>query len=233
MKYKALSRKEEAGLFRRYKDGDEKAFCLLVLHNMGLVGSVAAKFLPQQLFDELVSHGTIGLIEAIRGFDEGRGVRFSSYAVTAIRRHIEKGIGDEAWEAVRVPAYATTALCCVNRGDNDLSPEARLAAVYADFAKQVTRIDDDVSSRNLPDLDALNPFLGVERRDMIERLLECLSLRECDVIKGRFGLDGCPEETMREIGESYGTTRQRVAQIEATALRKMRDHAAANGLSMI
>ncbi|MEK7479304.1 MAG: sigma-70 family RNA polymerase sigma factor [Patescibacteria group bacterium] len=245
MECSVLSHKEEADLFRRCKDGDMEAFCRLVLHNMGLVRKVAARFVPLQTLPELFSHGILGLIKAIRKYDERRGSRFSTYAVKAIEQAISRGVRETAW-MIKLSAYATRALREIGEtadfagdiGDGEpavmangsLSPRRRRTAILAGFAQRPRLLDDTSCLELLPDPNALNPFINIERMDTVRLLLGCLSERECDVIKRRFGLE-CPEETQKEIGRSYGIGEQSIAKIEADALRKMRERAVS--LSMI
>ena len=245
-----LTPEQEITLAQRVERGDKAAADAMVQANLRLVVSVARRYLRRGLpLEDLIAEGNIGLLHAVQKYDWQRGYRFSTYAVWWIRQAISRAIGRQG-QTIRVPAHVGDTLANrARRGGQraaalgreptpdelDATPGAEVAGVGA--AVVVTRtplslqmaVGEDGEEHLidvLPDDEAVSPEDGAVGRLAAEEirqvLTEALSARERAVLTLRFGLDGASPETLDVVGRRLGLTRERVRQIEAEALRKLR-----------
>jgi RNA polymerase primary sigma factor len=250
--HRILSRREEGALSARISEGDEAAWEELVQCNLRLVVSVARGYLGRGLeFTDLIQEGNLGLMRAARSFDAAFGTKFSTYATWWIKQSISRAISNKA-SAIRVPIHAAEGERIVNGARNHLqatsgrepsieelseyvgkSPEEVVGALTA--RKVVVSYDVSVGSDedgSLSDLLADEMEAGAEDlimesalKDSIRGLLETLPERERYVVERRYGLDSERCASLAEIGAAIGITRERVRQIQSSALRKLRSRA--------
>jgi RNA polymerase primary sigma factor len=251
-RHRILSRREEAELSTRIKQGDEAAWEELVQCNLRLVVSVARGYMGRGLeFADLIQEGNLGLMRAARGFDAGFGTKFSTYAMWWIKQSIGRAISNKA-SSIRIPIHAAEEERAVHGARNQIqattgrepsieelsefvgkSPEEVVGVLTA--RKTVVSYDVPVGSGedgSLADLlpnetesDAEDVFMEGALKDSVRNILETLPERERYVIERRYGLDGGKCATLEEIGDAIGITRERVRQIQSTALRRLRSNA--------
>jgi RNA polymerase primary sigma factor len=243
-----LSREQEVALFTRAHQGDEQARQELVLANLRFVVSVAHEYKDYGLsLIELISEGNIGLLEAIRRFDETRGFKFITYAVWWIRQAILKALGEHG-KAARPPMSQINDLIKVEKEAGVLTQVlgrvptcdeiATHAGISAERVQTALEVGQQVLSLDAPVYDnEKNSLVSVlqieqegvdewfEKSEMERALHECLAVldgREYQILRAYFGLDGAEPQTMEEIGELMGITRERVRQLRNRALEKLR-----------
>ncbi|MEE4312224.1 MAG: RNA polymerase sigma factor RpoD/SigA [candidate division KSB1 bacterium] len=247
--YSPLPPEEEIRLARLIKKGDTAALDKLVKANLRFVISVAKEYQGQGLpLQDLISEGNLGLIKAAQRFDETRGFKFISYAVWWIRQSILQALAEQS-RVVRLPLNRVGAINKIGRAleqlekafgrepsINEVAMKMEMTAFeVADVLKTSARhlsLDEpfkDEDGNNLldviesdryapPDNTLMKESLQIE----IDKVLETLKVREAEIIKLYFGLDGDRPLTLEEIGEHFKLTRERVRQIKEKALRRLR-----------
>ena len=251
-RHRLLSRQEETALAERINQGDQDAWQDLVRHNLRLVVSIARRYAGQGLeFSDLVQEGNLGLMRAARGFDPSFGTKFSTYATWWVKQAMGRAVSNKA-SFVRLPVHAAEQERLVNGARERLQAamgheptveelseyvgkSAREVREILAARKSVVSYDASVGSEEdgkLSELLADEAEANAEElymedalKDSIHGLLAKLSARERYVLERRYGLDGSGCTTLGEIGEEIGVTRERVRQIQNTALRKLRSAA--------
>ena len=257
--YPLLTKEQEQQLARRVQDGDKEAFEHLVASNLSFVVKVASEYRNLGLpLEDLLNEGNLGLIEAARRYDPAKGTKFITYAIWWIRKSILKALAEQV-NLVRVPTYQMKKVKQVRETEHTLrkelgrSPERHeisdrleVSLKKVDQTLQVhskeLSLDDTVGKEKktpvsdyLVDQDCESPednLLKREGTSLVTAALDHLSDQEQVVIRHRFGLDGCPILTLKEIGEKMGVSRERVRQIETQAklrLRRLFNKPRANG----
>lgn len=248
-KYPLLTRDEEQELGRLMEKGDEAARTRMIESNLRLVIAVGKKYINRGLpFSDIIEEGNLGLIRAVEKFQYKRGFRFSTYAIWWIRQSIARAIVNQA-RIIRYPAHVAEHLGQFNRVQQRLSakfgrePSAqeiarsmRVSVAMVRRLSQATRKtysldvllgdeDGETLGGLLEDTNAVSPALLAHengRRELVDRWLHRLSPIEKNVLELRFGLRDDNPKTLDYIGRLSGVTRERVRQIEASALSKLR-----------
>src|SRR5829696_306234 len=252
-RHRILTRQEEADLAARISQGDEVAFEELVRCNLRLVVSIARRYVGGQglEFVDLVQEGNLGLMRAARGFDASFGTKFSTYATWWIKQSIGRAISNKA-SLIRVPIHAANQERSLKAARSHLQTTTgrepsieELSAFVGKSEQEVTSVlttrkavisydipvssEEDGSLRELladeTETNTEELFMEDALKDSVHGLLETLTERERRVLVRRYGLDGGRCATLEEIGEEVGVTRERVRQIQSTALRKLRSRA--------
>ena len=244
-----LTAEEEKDLSRRMEDGDEAAKKRLSEANLRLVVSIAKRYVGRGMqFLDLIQEGNLGLIKAVEKYDYKKGFKFSTYATWWIRQAITRAIADQA-RTIRIPVPMVETINRLIRVQRQLlqdygrepSPEeiAKEMKIPVERVLEIQKISQEPVSLETPigeeEDSHLGDFLPDDHlpmpadaasysmlRDQLYEVLETLSDREQKVIRLRFGLDDGRQRTLEEVGKEFEVTRERIRQIEAKALRKLR-----------
>lgn len=253
--FSMLSADEEIKLAHRIAEGDQSAKNELVEANLRLVVSLARHYQGCGLsYQDLIQEGNIGLIKAAEKFDVSKGFRFSTYASWWIKQALSRSIADQS-RTIRIPVHMTENINKFKKTERELlsklnrEPKVKeIADAMGISEKQAKEIqsyiveptsldiqvgdDDDTTIGSfIEDTHFVNPesaYIKESNGDVVNAVLDTLSDREANILRLRFGIGGKKAMTLEEVGKEYGLTRERIRQIEAKALRKLRHPSRAN-----
>lgn len=248
--YTLLTKEEEVKLAKTAAKGNQSAKEKLINHNLRLVVSIAKRYMGHGLpLLDLIQEGNLGLMKAVERYDVNKGFKFSTYATYWIKQAISRGLADQA-RNIRIPVHMITFMSEIRKFEHDFQQahnrkpkEAEVAAALKVDIKKVKEAyswmndttsldivvgdDEDVTIESfIEDESAPTAFTSIEDADRnaaIQNILNTLSDREKVVIMRRFGIGSSRAETLDEIGKDFGLSKERIRQIEATALRKLRN----------
>ena len=243
-----LTYDDEVSLAKRVEKGDKRARERLISANLRLVVSIAKKYVNRGLtLLDLIEEGNIGLMRAVEKYDWTRGYKFSTYATWWIRQAITRAIADQA-RTIRIPVHMVETINKFNRISRRLMQEfgrepapeevAKEMEIGVDKVREIIKVSQEPASLEAPVGEEEDSRLGdfiqdasasptdqatqALLKDHIREVLGTLSPREAKVLEYRFGLEDGKQRTLEEVGKEFGVTRERIRQIEAKAIRKLR-----------
>lgn len=244
-----LSFEEEVALAKRIENGDEEAKNILSESNLRLVVSIAKRYMGRGMaLPDLIQEGNIGLMRAVSKYDYRRGFKFSTYATWWIRQAITRAIADQA-RTIRIPVHMVDTIHRLRKTAKALQQEYNREATIEEIAERmdlsVEKIREILQYAQEPislespvgdeDEQQLSDFIRDDQtilpaeaaslsflKEQMSEVLSTLTKREAEVLKLRYGIESGHEMTLEEIGKEFDVTRERIRQIEAKALRKLR-----------